>query len=278
MNQINYWGNLIRDSFENTISRLGSGLVNLIIAIVILLIGWILTKFIAKSIKKLLLMSKIDGVFKDNNILKFFQKSDWNFKFSDIVATLTRWLIFIFFILLALDVMHWNFISTEVSNIINYLPRLFSGIILFIFGIYLANLIRKGMDSLFTNAGLTGGKLLSSFIYYILVIMITITSLNQAEIKTDIITNNVTIFLGAFLVAMALAFGLGTKDIIKKLLLSYYIKKKYAKDDTIIYKDIKGKIVNFENLSVTIANEQGQIVIPIEDFSNTQVLILKPHE
>jgi hypothetical protein len=65
---------------------------------------------------------------------------------------------------------------------------------------------------------MSGAK--TSVAFYGIAILVTITALNQAGVDTTIVTNNVTIILGAFL-TFALAFGLGSKDVITNLLFTF---------------------------------------------------------
>ncbi|WP_170062791.1 hypothetical protein [Polaribacter filamentus] len=51
-------------------------------------------------------------------------------------------------------------------------------------------------------------------------IVSSITALNQANVETDLITNNLSIIFVSILLAFALAFGLGSTDVIKRLLFS----------------------------------------------------------
>ena len=86
------------------------------------------------------------------------------------------------------------------------------------------------------------GKIISSIVFYIIAMLITVTALNQAGINTDIITNNLTIILGAFLASIALAFGLGSKDVIGDLMRSFYTRKNFEVGQKIHFGTITGTI------------------------------------
>ncbi|MFT7071506.1 mechanosensitive ion channel family protein [Patiriisocius sp. Uisw_017] len=105
--------------------------------------------------------------------------------------------------------MNWQFIFLEIGNLLSYLPRLFSAIALFMVGIYIAKFIKKSIQDFYNSFDFAGSKIISSLVFYIIAIIITITSLNQAGIDTTVVTNNVTLILGAFLLAMHrwIAFG-----------------------------------------------------------------------
>lgn len=68
-------------------------------------------------------------------------------------------------------------------------------------------------------------------LFYIFVVFMPITVLNQAGIDTTIITNIVTMVLISFLLAFTLGLGLDFRDIIADLLRSFYARKTYAVGD-----------------------------------------------
>ena len=122
---------------------------------------------------------------------------------------------------MASDILGLQIISQEISNFLGYLPRLFAALIIFTVGLLLANLIKNGLKSLFESMELSGSKIISQLVFFILIIFISITALNQAGVNTEIITNNVTMILAAFLLAFALALGLGAQKVVGDLLRTF---------------------------------------------------------
>ena len=116
-----------------------------------------------------------------------------------------------------------------------------------------------------------GSKLVSSIVFYIIMIFVTITAVNQAGIDTSIITNNFTLILGAFLLAFALAFGLGSKTIVADLLKTFYARKNYAVGDRIKMNTIEGTIESIDSIFVTLKTENGKLVIPIKEITENRI-------
>jgi len=49
-------------------------------------------------------------------------------------------------------------VSTHLANLIAYLPKLISALVIFVVGIYVVNLVKKAITSSFTSLELTGGN------------------------------------------------------------------------------------------------------------------------
>tara|TARA_R110002096_G_scaffold56623_3_gene144428 strand:- start:1818 stop:2645 length:828 start_codon:yes stop_codon:yes gene_type:complete len=243
----------------------------IIFAILILIVGWLITKVIAFVLKRMLKFAKIDKLTDIINDKNLFGKTDLKFNVTTVIVGFVKWVIFLVFLIIASDIMSWEIVSLEIGNLLRYLPRLFSAIALFMVGLYIANFIKKAIRGLFESFDLAGDRAISNLVFYVIIITITITALNQAGIDTDIITNNLTIILGAILLTVAIGFGFGSREVIKSLLFSFYSKKNFEVGQIISLDDITGKIVSIDNICVSIKVDEDVIVIPIKELVDTRV-------
>lgn len=104
-------------------------------------------------------------------------------------------------------------VSNQIGRIVDYLPQFFSAVLIFAGGFYLANYIKTFLRSLIKSIDLNGANIISN----IILIFTIITSLNQAGVNTDLIMNNLSLILGSVFLTLAIAFGLGSKDVIYRL-------------------------------------------------------------
>lgn len=262
------------DTINSLFFKIGSGIIDLLYAIIILIIGWLITKGILYVLKKALTLSKIDTLTEKINDAKIFGSTEIQFNISKVILSFVKWILLLVFIIIAVDIMQWDIISMEISNLLRYLPKLFSAIVLFMIGIYIANFIRKAIYGMFNSFDLSGAKIVSSVVFYGIASLITITALNQAGIDTSIITNNLTIIIGSFLLTFAIAFGFGSKDVIQKLLLSFYSRKNYTIGDKIKMNEIEGIVDSIDNICLTLKTSTGKLIIPINELVETKVEII----
>ena len=96
----------------------------------------------------------------------------------------------------------------------------------------------------------------------------------QAGIDTEIITSNLTLILGSVLISFTIAFGLGARDVITRLLFGFYSRKNFEVGQRIKYKKIEGTIQQIDNICITVKTKEETIVIPIKDFVDDKVRIL----
>lgn len=273
METITEWKNLTLESFSSMGEDIGSGLTKLIGAMMILIVGWLITKVVLIILRKVFRIVKVDMLTEKINDMNFFGKNDIKFKVSTIILSFIKWIMFLVFLIVAADIMNWSIISSEIGNLLRYLPKLFSAIALFMIGLYIASFVKKTILGIFESFELSGSKIISTIVFYVILVFVSITALNQAGIDTTIITNNVTIILGSFLLAISIGFGLGSKEIIGDLLKTFYARKNYVVGDKIKLNGVEGIIESIDNISLTLKTKEGKTIIPINEVVSNKVEI-----
>ncbi len=273
MKTIDTWKELT----TNTLSEMGRTfmevLPNIIGALLILLVGWLLTKLVVLILKRILKFAKADKLTEIINDKVLSGKTTIKFNVITVIVVFVKWILFLAFLIIAADIMNWEIVSREVGNLLQYLPKLFSAIALFMVGLYIANFVKKAIMGVFETFDLRGSKLVGTLVFYIIAFIITVTALNQAGINTEIITNNATIILGAFLAAVALSFGLGSKEIVRDILRTSYARKNFKIGQKIVYKEISGTIVSMENLTIAIDTTEGLLFVPVHKITNEDIMV-----
>jgi hypothetical protein len=273
METLTNWKELTFNSLNEMGINIMEAVPNVIGALLILLIGWIITKIIVYLLRKVLHLVKADKLTDIINEKDLFGKTDLKFNVTSVIVAFVKWIMFLVFLIVASDIMNWEIVSVEIGKLLSYLPKLFSALALFMVGLYIASFIKKAIRGLFESFDLSGAKIISSLVFYVIAIIITVTALNQAGIDTDIITNNLTIILGAFLATIAIGFGLGSKDIVSDLLKTFYTRKNYEIGQSIQFNNISGTIESINSISITLKTTSGRIVVPIKDIVENQIEI-----
>lgn len=273
MDKITAWKDLTYTTLKAIIDDLTTALPNILGAIVILFIGWLISKIIRFTLKKVFKIAKLHKVSDKINDAKLFGDNEVKIDIEKILLGFVKGVLLLTFIIVAADIVGLTVISTEIANLLRYLPILLSAMVIFMIGLYGAKLIKSALIGVFQSMGFSGSKLVSNIVFYIIVIFVTITALNQAGIDTSIITNNFTMILGAFLLAFSLAFGLGSRDVVASLLKTFYARKNYNVGDAIKINGIEGTIVSIDSIFMTLKTSSGKLVLPIKDVIEQTVEI-----
>lgn len=273
METMDKWKDLTFDSLSNIFKDIASALPGIFGAFIVIIFGWIIIKVVTFILRRIFKAIKLDKASEKINEAKLFGDADIKIDLPKIIVTFIKVLLWLVFIIVASDIMGLTIISTEIANLLRYLPILLSAMIIFMIGLFLAKTIKETIVKVFDSIGLGGGKLLGNVLFYLIIIFVSITALNQAGIDTQIITNNFTIVLGAFLLAIALALGLGSREIVGDLLRTFYSRKIYEVGDKVKIGDLQGTVIGIDNISMILKTKTGKVVIPIKKVVEKTVTV-----
>lgn len=271
--------NHIKDSLSNSFTMFGESIANyvplVISALVVLLVGWLFSKLISKTILKALNAIKFDALVAKVGLDKMLGKIKQGLSASLVLSKVIYWMLMMMFFMSAANVLGWDMLTNGIASFMGYLPTLGIALIIFIVGIFIAELIQNMIYTAANSIGISGAKAIANIVYYILFIFIAITALNQAGIDTEIITSNVTLILGAILLAFALSYGFAARNLVSNMLSSYYGKGKFKEGQEIQIGETRGVVEKIDSISITLVTDRGREVIPSKILVEEQVTILK---
>jgi len=273
METINEWKHVTLESLSGMGKEIALAFPKIFGAIVILILGWIVIKIVLFLLKKILKLAKVDMLNDKINGMDVTGKGDLNVDVIKVILGFVRWFLILVFLIVAADILDWKIISHEIGNLLHYLPKFFSALALLMLGFYIGNFVKKTIKRLFDSLEFGGSNIVSNLFFYVIVIFMSITALNQAGVDTTIITNNITLILGSFLLAFALGVGLGSREIVADILRAFYTRKTYVVGDKIVIDGNEGTIKAIENNSLTLETQEGKFVIPIKDVVSQKVQI-----
>jgi hypothetical protein len=262
MNQFDEWRQIILDSLIALGEEIMRILPGIIAALLLLLFGWLLAKILSRLITRLFRLLHFDKLASRINELKWMQKADYKIVPSKIIGKFVYWVILLLFIITATDTLGWSAVSQSFNQLITYLPQLFSAIIIFVVGFYLSNLIKDFIKTTLQSFEIASASVVSETAFYIIMIIVSITALEQAGVETALLTSNITLIIGSFLLAFAVAFAISSREVFKNILSSYYGRSNFHVGQYIKYDNVKGEITKIDRMHVTIKDGSTKYIIP----------------
>jgi len=276
MNEISQWSELLQHSANAFFVKLMTALPRVVGAIIILLLGWLLAKLISKAIQRVLKVVKFNTLAARINVQEFLQKANIQSSPSQLIGRFVYWILILLVIIIASDSLGWTAISEEISKLIAYLPQLLAAVVFFIVGVYIATFVRDVITGATRTLGISAGKVISTFVFYLLLILVALTALEQAGIDTSIITSNLIIIIGSIMAAAAISYGFASRAVLSNILGSFFGRKTFGIGQKIEIDGQQGTIVAMTNISVTIRlNEKEKLVIPANELITKQIKILE---
>jgi hypothetical protein len=187
-------------------------------AIVILVVGWLIAKLIEAVVARVLKAVKLDAASEKAGIANVLAQGDIKMSLSELVGAIVYWLVLLVVLATALDALNLKIASELLSRLVGYVPNILAAVFILILGTFVSNFVAAVVRTAGNNAGLKNTKVLSQLSQTVLMIFAVIIAIEQLQIATTLIVLGVNIVLVSIGLGIALAFGLGCKDMAAKFM------------------------------------------------------------
>ena len=266
---------LILSSTESFVSAIANGVPTFFGAITMLLVGWVLARSLSFIIRKLLRNLKFDSLAERPPFAEYIERANIKTKPSQLVGKFVYWIIYLIFIVNAADTVGLDVVSEQFSRLIAFLPQLFSALVIFIMGLYVITFIRDFIRAATASLGMSAGKFISGIVFYWFFTMLILTTLGQIGVDTSVISDNLSIIIGAVLLSFAISYGFASREILSNILASFFSKRIFEIGQHIEMGDLRGEIIDIGTISIKIKTESEEIIVPTQQLINNQVKVIK---
>lgn len=223
---MNDWQMVMLEPAKLILGQIGQFVISVLKVIIILIIGWLISKLIRALATKILRVLKFDEISERIELDGLLAKGGIKYSFSELVGVICYWLALLITFVIAVNAVGLTIAADLLSKIILYIPNIIAAIFILILGIFISKLLSNIVQTAANNAGLAQGNILSKLVEIITVVFSIAIALEQLNIGSKIIELTVSILLASLGLGLALAFGLGCKDIAGKSVADFLEKLK----------------------------------------------------
>jgi len=207
------WQAVLVEPARAVLSQIGQFLMNLLLVIIILIVGWVISKIIKTLVVRALRVIRLDQISSRIELDDLLAKGGINYSLSELIGVICYWLALLVTFVVAINALGLTIAADLLNRVILYIPNIIAAIFIVILGLFVATLLRNVVQTAANNAGLSQANLLSKIVDLVIVIFTVAIALEQLNIGAKIIELTTTVVLGSLGLGAALAFGLGCKDI-----------------------------------------------------------------
>jgi small-conductance mechanosensitive channel len=267
---------IIQNALSNMVANAIDYAPRLLTALVILLAGWLLAKFVATVVQRLAEKVRLEELLARTGIKAGLEKAQINRSGTQLLGMLLYWIIFLNFILIALESLGLDAAVTPLRSLIAFLPRLLAALATLTAGVLLAQFLGKAAQAAMSSMGVEFHQEVGQGVNVLLIIMIVIVVLEQLGINASIMTNIFTNVITLAVAGLALAFGLGGRDVARSVLAGYYAREQFALGDQVIIDGAEGVLEAIGPLNAEIRLGSERLIVPNTVLTETAVKIKDP--
>jgi hypothetical protein len=171
---------------------------------------------------------KLDDLSDRIELDSLLAKGGIGYSLSELIGIICYWLALLVTFMVAINAVGLTIAADLLNKVVLYIPNIIAAIFILIIGMFVATLVRNIVQAAANNAGLDNAKLLAKIVDIAVMVFVVMIALEQLGIGTQTISLLISILLGSLGLGVALAFGLGCKDMVGRTVSDFVdkIKKK----------------------------------------------------
>jgi hypothetical protein len=189
--------------------QIGFFLPRLLIAVVVVIGGWLLAKVVRFAVIKALRAVNFNVLTERSGMDNFLRQGGMAGDTTSIFGILSYWLVVLAALLIAFNGLGLTYITDLLGRVVWFVPNVFVALLVLAFGAYFARFIGDTVTTYGRNVKLQDARVLGKLAQYAVMAFVALIALDQIKVGGDIIRESFLILLAGVVFAVALAFGLG---------------------------------------------------------------------
>lgn len=269
------WLLVLKDTVTQAVAGLIRLLPNVLGAIAVILAGWLLAKLLRNLAERALrLLSRALARVARGPLARGMLMEERSIK---AVGAILYWATILLFLTAATQVLGLGIFTDWLSNVVGYLPALLAGLLILLAGFVFSLMAKDVVSAAASSAHLAYAEVLGRSVQILIFSMAVVIGIDQMGINVTFLVVIVGITLGMIFGGMALAFGLGSRQVVANILAAHYARQMYQIGDTVTIGQLQGRIEQITTVSVVLDTAQGRCHVPTALFlSETSSRLEKP--
>jgi len=211
------------------LSQVSQFLMTVLLVLIILLIGWIISGVIKSLVTKALKTIKLDGLAERIELDTLLAKGGMTYTVSELIGVIFYWIGILVTFVVAMNAIGLPVAAELLNKVILYVPNIIVAIFILILGMFMSTVLKNIVQTAAANTGVSQSSLLARIVETVVIVFVVMIALDQLGINTKVIEDNLKIIIATLGLGLALAFGLGCKDLAGKFVAELIEKAKSKK-------------------------------------------------
>jgi Conserved TM helix len=192
--------------------------------LVIVVVGWVIAFVVKTLLRYVLKITRFDKLFEHTGAPQLLRGAALPSS-AELVSRFVFWVAWLGFILLGISVLGVVGIEEHVANFFGFLPRLFAALFILFFGLLAASFFSRAALLSGVNADLPSPRLISLAVRAMIILFVGSMAFEELRISSRTVIVAFSLTFGALMLGLALAFGLGGKDLARR-----YLEKRFERE------------------------------------------------
>jgi hypothetical protein len=208
------------ERLQGSFSQLAEVIPALVGALIILFAGYLLSKLVEKGTERLLHRLRLNDLLERGGVMEAVERGGAHFNPTMVVGKTAFWIVMFAVIIVAANTLGMESLAGVFTELVGYMPSLISAVVIVIVGIVLGRFL--GGLIMASAGAIQGAPTLARVGRWGVVVLAIFMALQELGVATDIVTTAFAILFGAVAFGLALAFGLGNRELAGAVTREWY--------------------------------------------------------
>lgn len=213
MMMIESWRQVLQTSFQNLWFGVVMFIPNLIMAIIVVLIGWAIASVVGKAVKKFFHTIKFDEALSKAGVEGVVKKAGLHLDSASFLGAVVKLFIIVAFLIAGFDILGLSQVTQFLQQIVlGYIPQLIVAVMILLVGAVIGDVLSKIVIASTRTANISSAEVLGKITKWAVWVFAILVALSQMGIAGPFMQTLFTGFVVALSLALGLSFGLGGQD------------------------------------------------------------------
>lgn len=276
MNSYDNFSASVEGAFTEIAQRLAEYAPSVLGAALLMLAGW----FVARLLRSLAV--KVMGVLEVLLHRMFRGRGDGAPRLPSasiqIVGTLLFWVVILFFVAAATQVLGLAVFTAWLKDVVSYLPTLFAGVLIIVAGALLSGLARDVTVAALPGMPQAQRHLLGRIVQTLLLLIAVVVGADQIGVKITFLIILAAVVAGAVIGGLALAVSLGARTFVSNLIGAHYLRQAFGIGQQVRIGRYEGRILDMTAVSVVLECDDGRVTLPGKIYNEEAIVLMVARE
>ena len=200
--------NMLLDSIRESLHQIGVFLPRLLLAVLIVVAGWLVAKAVRFAVVKALRAINFNVVTEKAGIDQFFKEGGSELDTIRVLGSLAFWLTVLAAVMIASNSLDLAYVTDLIGRVVLFVPKVMFAVVIIVFGAYFARFVAGALTTYLRDTHAGEAVLIGRLALYAIMVFVIMIALDQMGLG-DIIRQAFLIIVAGIALGLALAFGLG---------------------------------------------------------------------
>lgn len=262
----------LQGAVSQVASRIADALPNILGAIGLLLLGWLIARVLrGLAVKALHVLELLLHRLSRSPSPRTLPSGS-----VDVVGGILFWLVLLFFAAVATHVLGMGAFSSWLQGLVTYLPTLMAGALIIVVGVLLAGLARDLTIAALSAFPEHQRALLGRIVQGTVLVTAVAVGADQIGVRITFLVIIAAVVMSAIVGGIALAVSLGSRAYVANLIGAHHLRQAFGLGQRVRVGEIEGTILEITTVSIVLETLEGRVTVPAKLYNETPIVLIAP--